>query len=120
MLAASDYQTLVEQIFAEIFTSLTNIRVEKGCICVTWLARKSAIPSLIVQAQERTEFMQLVGVLRVSVAGIDILERDTFLSSALVSAACADCVEWTLSICYSVFLKQTRIPLLVKESLFSM
>ena len=91
------FQRLVEQIFKENFTSLANIRVETGCICVTWLARKSAIPSLIIQAQERAEFMQLVGVLRVSVAGIDILEQeeeeDTFLSSALVSATRADCVD---------------------------
>ena len=91
------FQRLVEQIFEENFTSLANITVRTGCICVTWFARKSAIPSLIVQAQEKTEFMQLVGVLRVSVAGIDILEQeeeeDTFLSSALVSASSADCVD---------------------------
>ena len=91
------FQKLAEQIYEENFTSLANIRVKTGCICVTWLARKSAIPSLITQAQERTEFMQLVGVLRVSVAGIDILEQeeeeDTFLSSALVSATRADCVD---------------------------
>ena len=41
--------------------------------------------------------MQLVGVLRVSVAGIDILEQeeeeDTFLSSALVRATRTDCVD---------------------------
>ena len=91
------FQRLVEQIFEENFTSLANITVRTGCICVTWLARKSAIPSLITQAEEKTEFMQLVGVLRVSVAGIDILEQeeeeDTFLSSALVSASSADCVD---------------------------
>ena len=91
------FQRLVEQIFDENSTSLANINVKKGCICVTWLARKSAIPSLITQAQERTEFMRLVGVLRVSVAGIDILEQeeeeDTFLSSALVRATRADCVD---------------------------
>ena len=91
------FQRLVEQIFEENFTSLANICVKTGCICVTWLARKSAIPSLIAQAQERIEFMQLVGVLRVSVAGIDILEQeeeeDTFLSSALVSATDVDGVD---------------------------
>ena len=91
------FHKFVEQIFEENSTSLANINVKKGCICVTWLARKSAIPSLITQAQERTEFMQLVGVLRVSVAGIDILEQeeeeDTFLSSALVRATRTDCVD---------------------------
>ena len=76
---------------------MLDINVKKGCICVTWFARKSAIPSLIAQAQEKTEFMQLVGVLRVSVAGSDILEQeeeeDTFISSALVCATSADCVD---------------------------
>ena len=68
------FQRLVEQIFEENSTALANISVKKGCISVTWLARRSAIPSLIAQAQDKTEFMRLVGVLRVSVAGIDILD----------------------------------------------
>ena len=96
---------LVQQIFEENSTALANISVKKGCISVTWLARRSAIPSLIAQAQDKTEFMRLVGVLRVSVAGIDILEQeeeeDTFLSSALVRAASVDsedAVEMLLSL----------------------
>ena len=91
------FQRLVEQIFEENSRSLTNITVKSGCICVTWLARKSVIPSLVAQAQEKTDFMRLVGVLRVSVAGIDILEQeeeeDTFLSSALVRATSVDSVD---------------------------
>ena len=99
------FQKFVEQIFEENSTALANISVKKGCISVTWLARRSAIPSLIAQAQDKTEFMRLVGVLRVSVAGIDILEQeeeeDTFLSSALVRAASVDsedAVEMLLSL----------------------
>ena len=91
------FQKFVEQIFEENSTALANISVKKGCISVTWLARRSAIPSLIAHAQDKTEFMLLVGVLRVSVAGIDILEQeeeeDTFLSSALVRAAWRDSVD---------------------------
>ena len=91
------FQKLVEQIFEENSTALANISVKKGCISVTWLARRSAIPSLIAQAQDKTQFMRLVGVLRVSVAGIDILEQeeeeDTFLSSALVHAGSVDSVD---------------------------
>ena len=99
------FQKFVEQIFEENSTALANISVKKGCISVTWLARRSAIPSLIAQAQDKTEFMRLVGVLRVSVAGIDILEQeeeeDTFLSSALDRAArrdSEDAVEMLLSL----------------------
>ena len=91
------FQILVQQIFKENSKALANVHVESGCISVTWLARRSAIPSLIAQAQDKTEFMRLVGVLRVSVAGIDILEQeeeeDTFLSSALVRAAWRDNVD---------------------------
>ena len=91
------FQRLVEQIFEENSTALANITVKTGCICVAWLARKSAIPSLVTKAQERTEFMQLVGILRMSISEIDILEQeeeeDTFLSSALDQATRADCVD---------------------------
>ena len=91
------FQRLVEHIFKENSTALANVHVESGCISVTWLARQSAIPSLIAHAQDKTEFMLLVGVLRVSVAGIDILEQeeevDTFLSSALDRATIAECVD---------------------------
>ena len=92
------FQRLVEQIFKENSTALANIRVETGCICVTWLARKSAIPSLVAQAQEKTELMQLVGVLRMSISEIDILEQEKeedtfFFSSALDQATRAECVD---------------------------
>ena len=88
------FQRLVEQIFKENSTALANIRVETGCICVTWLARKSAIPSLVAQAQEKTELMQLVGVLRMSISEIDILEQekeeDTFFFSSALDQATLD------------------------------
>ena len=90
------FQRLVEQIFKENSTALANIHVETGCICVTWLARKSAIPSLVAQAQEKTGLMQLVGVLRMSISEINILEQqeDTFFfNSALNQATRAECVD---------------------------
>ena len=92
------FQRLVEQIFEENSTALTNITVKTGCICVTWLARKSAIPSLVTKAQEKTELMQLVGILRMSISEIDILEQEEeedtfFFSSALDQATDAECVD---------------------------
>ena len=82
------FQRLVEQIFKENSTKLANIEVETGCICVTWFARKPAIQFLIAQAKKKMKFMRLVGVLRMSIAGVDILEQeeeeDMFFSSALV------------------------------------
>ena len=93
------FQRLVEQIFEENSIALANITVKTGCICVTWLARKSAIPFLVAQAQEKTELMQLVGVLRMSISEIDILEQqeeqdDTLIfSSALEQATRAECVD---------------------------
>ena len=92
------FQRLVEQIFEENSTALTNITVKTGCICVTWLARKSAILSLVTKAQEKTELMQLVGILRMSISEIDILEQEEeedtfFFSSALDQATRAECVD---------------------------
>ena len=92
------FERFVEQIFKERSTALAHIRVETGCICVTWLARRSAIPFLVAQAQEKTDFMELVGVLGLSISDIDILleeeeEVDTFLSSALVRATRTYCVD---------------------------
>ena len=91
------FERFVKQIFEESSTTLANIIVKTGCICVTWLARKSAIPSLVAQAQEKTDFMKLVGVLGLSISDIVILEQeeevDTFLSSALLRATRTDCVD---------------------------
>ena len=93
------FQRLVEHIFEENSTSLTNITVKSGCICVTWFTRKSSVPSLVAQAQEKTAFMQLVGILRMSISEIDILkqeeEEDTsfLISSALDQATRADCAD---------------------------
>ena len=70
------FQRLVEHIFEENSTSLTNITVKSGCICVTWFTRKSSVPSLVAQAQEKTAFMKLVGILRMSISEIDILKQE--------------------------------------------
>ena len=93
------FRILVEHIFEENSTSLTNITVKSGCISVTWFTRKSSVPSLVAQAQEKTAFMQLVGILRMSISEIDILkqeeEEDTsfLISSALDQATRADCAD---------------------------
>ena len=93
------FERLVKHIFEENSTSLTNITVKSGCISVTWFTRKSSVPSLVGQAQEKTAFMQLVGILRMSISEIDILkqeeEEDTSfrISSALDQATRADCAD---------------------------
>ena len=95
----SRFERLVKHIFKENAIDLANIRVEFGCICVTWFTRKSSVPSLVAQAQEKTAFMQLVGILRMSISEIDILkqeeEEDTsfLISSALDQATRADCAD---------------------------
>ena len=90
------FQKLVEQIFEENSTALANILVKNGCICVTWFARKSAVPAMVAQALKMTDFMRLVGVLRMKVGNVNILEQqeedESFLSSALFHATCANCV----------------------------
>ena len=98
------FQRLVEHIFEENSTSFANITVKSGCICVTWFTRKSSVPSLVAQAQEKTAFMQLVGILRMSISEIDILkqeeEEDTsfLINSALNQATRADCADAVMTL----------------------
>ena len=93
------FQWFVDHIFEANSSALTHIRVKQGCICVTWYARKSAIPSLVAQAQEKILFMRHVGVLSLSVGDTVILEQEegseeeTDLSSALIQAIATDCTE---------------------------
>ena len=93
------FQKFVDHIFEANSSALTHIRVKQGCICVTWYARKSAIPSLAARAQEKVLFMRHVGVLSLSVGDTVILEQEetveeeTDLSSALIQAITADCTE---------------------------
>ena len=92
------FQRFVDHVFEANSSALTHIRVKQGCICVTWYAHKSAIPSLVAQAQEKVLFMRHVGVLSLSVGDTVILEQEeseeeTDLSSALIQAIATDCTE---------------------------
>ena len=100
------FQELVNHIFGAKSGALSNIRVKGGCICITWTTRESAIPSLVALAQEKVEFMRLVGVLRLTVGETIILEQtreeereeenDLALMRA-VTAGCTAAVEFLLS-----------------------
>ena len=93
------FQRFVDHVFEANSSALTHIRVKQGCICVTWYARKSAVPSLAARAQEKVLFMRHVGVLSLSVGDTVILEQEegseeeTDLSSALIQAIATDCTE---------------------------
>ena len=92
------FQRFVDHVFEANSSVLTHIRVKQGCICVTWYARKSAIPSLVAQAQEKVRFMRHVGVLSLFIGDTVILEQEesedeTDLSSALIQAITAECTE---------------------------
>ena len=63
------FQVLVSRFFEKESSVLTNIHVKDGCICVSWFARRSAIPALVALAQQKVEFMRHAGVLRLSVGG---------------------------------------------------
>ena len=90
------FQRFVDHVFEANSSVLTHIQVKQGCICVTWYARKSAIPSLVAQAQEKVRFMRHVGVLSLFIGDTVILEQEeseTDLSSALIQAITAECTE---------------------------
>ena len=93
------FQKLVNKIFGAMASALTHIRVEDGCICISWLTRESAIPSLVALARKKVEFMRHVGVLRLTVSNVTILENKrgyeevSDLSPALLRATTSGCVE---------------------------
>lgn len=101
------FEELVEQIFKTKSNALTNIRVEPGCIQVSWSSHRSAIPALVTQAQQKVEFIRHVGVLRLSVGDTIILDQqereEEYNDIHLVllqatMAGCADTVEFLLTI----------------------
>ena len=101
------FDKFVNQIFEENSRNLSHIQVKSGCICVSWFARRSALPGLVAQAKQKVEFIRHVGVLRLSVGNTIILEQlekeeeNNDLYSLLLRATTADCaqaVEFLLSI----------------------
>ena len=98
------FQMLVRLIFEGEERALTHAHVKKGCICVTWLTRESAIPSLVAHAQQKVVFMSLVGVLKLSTTETTIFDQeddDISLQAALLLAnnvGCADAVEFLRSL----------------------
>ena len=70
------FQQLTNYIFKAESKSLTNIQVTDGCLCITWITRESAIPSLVALAKEKVEFMKHVGVLRLTVGDTVVLEQE--------------------------------------------
>ena len=68
------FQDLIECIFGEKSSVLSNIQVKDGCICITWGTRKSAVYSLTTLAKGKITFMKHVGILRLTVGEIVIFE----------------------------------------------
>ena len=69
-------------------------------MCVSWFARKSAVPALVALAQQKVELMRHVGVLRLCVGDTIIMEQenikeeeDNDLHSLLLCATTADCAK---------------------------
>lgn len=98
------FQMLVRLIFEGEERALTHALVKKGCICVTWLTYESAVSSLVAHTKQKVEFMSLVGVRELNIAGTPIFDQeddDTSLQAALLRAnnvGCADAVEFLLSL----------------------
>ena len=96
------FQQLTNYIFKAESKSLTNIQVTDGCLCITWITRESAIPSLAALAKEKVKFMKHVGVLRLTVGETVVLEQEEeeeewaekdSLNDLLVRAVNSDCTE---------------------------
>ena len=66
----------VNKLYIKSKSLMTNIQVTDGCLCITWITRESAIPSLVALAKEKVEFMKHVGVLRLTVGDTVVLEQE--------------------------------------------
>ena len=83
--------------------ALSNIQVKDGCICITWNTRESSVHSLIALANEKIQFMNHVGILRLTVGEITIFEQpgteeeweedSSSLEDLLVQSVISDCSE---------------------------
>ena len=69
------FQELVNHIFEKKSSALSNIRVEDGCICITWNTHESAVSSLVALAKEKLEFMGRIGVVTLTIGEITIFEQ---------------------------------------------
>ena len=101
------FQELVNQIFSTKSKLLTKIKVDPGCIRVSWSTDRLAIPALVTQAQQKVEFMRHIGVLRLSVGDTIILDQEKreemyndihLVLLQATMAGCADAVEFLLTI----------------------
>ena len=97
------FQELVRYIFGKKSSTLSNIQVEDGCICITWSTRESVVPSLTALANEKIQFMKLVGILRLTVGEVTIFEElgteeeweedNSSLEDHLVQSVTSGCTE---------------------------
>ena len=97
------FQELVRYIFGKESSVLSNIQVEDGCICITWNTRESVVPSLTALANEKLQFMKLVGILRLTVGEVTIFEQpgtgeeweedNSSLEDHLVQSVTSGCTE---------------------------
>ena len=94
------FQELVRHIFGEQSRSLSHIRVEEGCICVTWCTCASVVPFLVSAARQKVVFVMYIGVLRLTIGNTTIFEQTSSqlgesLSKDLMRAVSEGCVEAT-------------------------
>ena len=59
-------------------------RVRKGCVSVTWLIPSYLIPQLVERVKIDTEFFQMVHILKVTVRGETVYEKNTHVSLILI------------------------------------
>ena len=69
------FQDFVNFLFEAKSSALTNIQVRDGCICITWITRESAIPSLVALAKEKVSLMEAMDVLGLTVGKFIVMDR---------------------------------------------
>lgn len=70
------FLSFMKQVFLKRARQLVNISVTDGCVCISWLAPQSAIPSLTGLAQVKLEFLEAVGVLELRMGSATLLKKE--------------------------------------------
>ena len=90
------FQLLVKHIFGKQSNALSDIRVEDGCICISWITQESAVDLLVSLANINLYFMKHVGILRLTIGNvtvIDIEDKEELndINYVLITAVAAEC-----------------------------
>ena len=81
----SKFEKLLKQIFKQKYKALSNIRVEKGCIIVSWLVSVKHFDDLVKQTDSSKVLLKAVGVISITI-GDKVLYKENTVGCEVVDS----------------------------------